>query len=158
MIILFFSYTENGTGFGFWICSLLALWPWINCRSLLIWSSSSTNQDPPAPTPLTWPNSSEWGLCLRVCSAEERIVGPFTNWICSSVAASRLLWHCLLPLPDSPKATLGTYLPATDLFSLLGMILSSSWNRNGNRTCFHGNFKDSIFHGEGRNRSQWNSN
>lgn len=30
----------------------------------------------------------------------------------------------LLPLPDSPKATLGTALPITDLFSLLGMILS----------------------------------
>lgn len=30
----------------------------------------------------------------------------------------------LLPLPDSPKATLGSTLPITDLFPLLGMMLS----------------------------------
>lgn len=152
-LTIFSSYSSSSTGLEVWVCFLLALWPWGSSISFLIWTSSSVKSRSTSTfllylTRLLW----TWFAHDNVLYKMWWVIGMLTNSLCGWLC-STLTLPLLLPFPDSPKATLGYALPITDLFSLLRMILSWSWNRNGNWMCFHGNFKYSIFLRERRNRS-----
>ena len=144
IITIFFSYTRTRTGFELWVSFQPALLSWISCISFLILSPLSANRDLPASALLTWPNFVN-GICVWQCASHGVVnywhVYTQPLWFCCSLWASPWLFL-------TPKATVGSALPITALFSLLGIILSWSGNRNGCQTCCQGISKISFFLGK----------
>lgn len=159
MITIFFSYTRHSTGSGVWVRFLFAVrQDMLHIPSdleIFIFKSKATSTCSAYLAKFLWMGFAPDNVLCQCTSLLACIWTAFVNLFQSLGPSGHFV---AFPSWLQKQDLVGSALPIAALFSLLGITLSWSWNRNGNWKCFHGNFKDSIFLRERRNRSQWNSN